>query len=58
MGLMAWMILECLSEELVRYVGLSSLNVEMIADIEVKKILNFLRVAQKRRKFLKRIKHQ
>lgn len=37
MGLMAWMILECLSEELVRYVGLSSLTVEMIADIEVKK---------------------
>ena len=37
MGLMARMILECLSEELVRYVGLSSLNVEMIADIEVKK---------------------
>ena len=59
MGLMAWMILECLSEELVRYVGLSSLTVEMIADIEVqKKNLNFLRVALKRRKFLKRMKHQ
>lgn len=59
MGLMAWMILECLSEELVRYVGLSSLTVEMIADIEVKKKnLNFLRVALKRRKFLKRMKHQ
>ena len=53
------MILECLSEELVRYVGLSSLTVEMIADIEVqKKNLNFLRVALKRRKFLKRMKHQ
>ena len=36
-----------------RYVGLSSLNVEMIADIEVKKILNFLRVVQKTRKFQK-----
>ena len=59
MGLMAWMILECLSEELVRYVGLSSLTVEMIADIEVKKKnLHFLRVALKRRKFLKRMKHQ
>lgn len=41
MGLMAWMILECLSEELVRYVGLSSLTVEMIANIEVKKNLKF-----------------